>query len=103
MSSLLEGIDVGEGGAKKSKSSNGINPKVVKGIIAVVLLIAAGVLLGIQFGVIPSPFGGSTVKNSAGEEVIYQPLPESEVKETMERLERERQEFIRRGGIEGGA
>lgn len=104
MSSLLEGIEVGEsGGKKKSGSSGGPNPKVIKGAIAGVLFLLAGVVLGIQFGIIPSPFGGETVTNSSGEVINYTPTPEAEVQKEVERLNRERDEFIRRGGVEGGS
>lgn len=103
MSSLLEGIDVGESGNKKSGGSGGPNPKVIKGSIAGVLFLLAAVVLGMQFGIIPSPFGGETVTNSSGEVITYTAPPEEEVREAQERLDREREQFIRRGGVEGGS
>lgn len=103
MSSLLEGIDVGESGAGKSKSSGGPNPKVIKGAIAGALFLLAGVVLAMQFGIIPSPFGGDTVTNSDGEVITYTPPPEEEVRQIKERMEREQEEFIRRGGVVGGS
>lgn len=104
MSSLLDGIDVGESGGSSKKSSGGPNPKVVKGIIAGVLFLIAGAVLAMQFGLIPSPFSGGT-RNSDGEVVEHSPRiqTDTERRETLERLEREEQEFIRRGGSMGGA
>jgi len=104
MSSLLEGIEVGESGGKKSKSSGGgVNPKVIKGAIAGVLFLIAGVVLGIYFGVIPSPLGAETPRNSAGEEIVYTPPTQAEVEQEVERLKRAEEEFIKSGGSVGGA
>lgn len=102
MSSLLEGIDVGESDSK-SKSSGGPNPKVIKGVIAGVLFLLAAVVLSIQFNVIPSPFGGPEVTNKSGDVVKYEPKSEEEVRKITERLEAEQAEFIRRGGTIGGS
>lgn len=103
MSSLLEGIDVGESGGSKSKSSGGPNPKVIKGAIAGALFLLAAVVLGMQFNVIPSPFGGGSVKNNDGDVVTYVAPSEEEVRETKARLDREEAEFIKRGGVVGGS
>ena len=104
MSSLLDGIDVGDSGGSKKKSSGGPDPKVIKGVIAGVLFLVAGAVLAMQFGLIPSPFGGST-RDGVGNVIEYQPQvqTEAEKKERMERLQREEEEYIRRGGVVGGA
>jgi hypothetical protein len=102
MSSLLDGIDVAESGS--SKSSGGPNPKVIKGAIAGVLFLLAGVVLAMNFGIIPPIWGsGDAVKNKSGEEVVYTPPSEEEVRKINEKLEQEQAEFIRRGGSIGGS
>ncbi len=102
MSSLLEGIEVNESGGS-SKSGGGPNPKVIKISIAVVLFLLAGTLIGMQFGIIPAPWGGETVTNSSGEVVEYTPRSDEEVKQIQEQLKQDEAEFIRRGGTVGGS
>lgn len=102
MSSLLEGIEVNESGSS-SKSGGGPNPKVIKITIAVVLFLLAGVVIAMQFDIIPAPWGGSTVTNSSGEVVEFQPRSNEEVKQIQEQLKQEEEEFIRRGGTIGGS
>ncbi len=104
MSSLLDGIEVSDSGNSKKKSSGGPDPKVVKGAIAGVLFLIAGVVLAMNFGLIPSPFSSATT-NRDGEVIQYQPQvqTEAEKQERERRLQREEDEFIRRGGTVGGA
>ncbi|MEQ8845988.1 MAG: hypothetical protein RIB58_14160 [Phycisphaerales bacterium] len=103
MSSLLEGIEVGDSGGSKS-SGGGPNPKVIKGAVAGVLFLLAAVVLAMNFNIIPSPFGGGeSVTNSAGDTVEYKPTPQAEVQQLQEQLQREEQEFIQRGGVIGGS
>ncbi|MFI4915783.1 MAG: hypothetical protein ACIAS6_04660 [Phycisphaerales bacterium JB060] len=103
MSSLLEGIEVNESGSGSKKSSGGPDPKVIKLSIAVVLFLIAGVLIAMQFDIIPAPWGGGTVTNSQGEVIQYTPPTEAELKQNMEQLKREEEEFIKRGGTIGGS
>lgn len=103
MSSLLDGIDVADK-STSSKSSGGPDPKVIKGVIAGVLFLLAGVVLAMQFNIIPPIWGGdSAPENSAGEKVVHVPASDEETRKTMERIERDRAEAIRRGAVEGGS
>ncbi|UYV12739.1 MAG: hypothetical protein NCW75_00270 [Phycisphaera sp.] len=102
MSSLLDGIDVADN-SSSSSSSGGPNPKVIKGAIAGVLFLLAAVVLAMNFGIIPAPWGGDSVTNKQGESVEYVPPSDAEVKEHTERLKQEEEEFIRRGGTIGGS
>lgn len=102
MSSLLDGIDVADS-SSSSSSSGGPNPKVIKGAIAGVLFLLAAVVLGMNFGIIPAPWGGDTVTNGQGEEIVYIPPSEAEVKAHTEKLQKEEEDFIRRGGTVGGS
>ena len=103
MSSLLEGIEVNESGSGSKKSSGGPNPKVIKISIAVVLFLIAGVLIAMQFGIIPAPWGGGTVTNSQGEVIQYTPPSEAELQKNLEKLKREKDEFIKSGGTIGSS
>lgn len=102
MSSLLDGIDVAEKGGKQ-KNSGGPNPKVIKGVVAVVLFLVAGVILAIQFNVIPSPFGESAPKNQRGEAIEFTPTPQEEKERQRRIFEEQEQEYIRQGNPMGGA
>ncbi len=102
MSSLLDGIEVNESSGS-SKSGGGPDPKVIKISIAAVLFLLAGTLIAMQFGIIPAPWGGETVKNSSGEKVEYTPPPKEEIERIEEQLKQEEAEFIRRGGTVGGS
>jgi len=104
MSSLLDGIDVADSSGSSKSGGGGPNPKVIKGAIAGVLFLLAGVILAMQFNLIPSPFGGSP-RNDDGEVVEHRPTvrTEAEQRERQQRLQREEEEFIRRGGTVGGA
>lgn len=98
MSSLLDGIDVKDPNAAPPRRS-GPDPKVIKITVAGVLLLAAGALVGMQLGLIPSPFGGG-VTNSQGQVVTPTPLPAPTTAER-ERLDAAQQQFIERGGVIG--
>lgn len=102
MSSLLDGIEVKDSGGS-AKSGGGPNPKVIKISIAAVLFLLAGVLIAMQFNIIPAPWGGETVKNSSGEVVEYQAPAQEEVQRIQEQLKQDEAEFIRRGGSIGGS
>lgn len=102
MSSLLDGIDVADS-SSSSKSSGGPNPKVIKGAIAGVLFLLAGVVLAMQFDIIPAPWRSNTVTNRQGEEIVYTPPSDAEVKAHTEKLKKEEEDFIRRGGTIGGS
>jgi hypothetical protein len=102
MSSLLEGIDVAESGGS-SKSSGGVNPKVIKITVAVVLFLVAGVLIAMQFGIIPAPWANNSVTNRQGEVVEYTAPSQAEVQQITEKLKQEEAEFVRRGGTIGGS
>ncbi|MEQ8317792.1 MAG: hypothetical protein RIE77_02125 [Phycisphaerales bacterium] len=102
MSSLLDGIEVSDSGGS-SKSGGGPNPKVIKIAIAAVLFLLAGVVIAMQFNIIPAPWGGETVTNSSGDVVEYQPPAKEEVERIQEQLKQEEAEFIRRGGTVGGS
>lgn len=103
MSSLLDGIDVADN-SSSSKSSGGPNPKVIKGVVAGVLFLVAGVVLAMQFDILPKFWGsGGTVTNKSGEEVVYTPPSEEEVRKINETLAEEEAEFVRRGGTIGGS
>lgn len=102
MSSLLDGIDVAEKGGSQ-KNSGGPNPKVIKGVVAAVLFLIAGVILAIQFNVIPSPFGESTPKNQRGEAVEFTPTPQDELERQRRLIDERVDEYIRQGNPEGGA
>lgn len=102
MSSLLDGIEVNES-SSSSKSGGGPNPKVIKIAIAAVLFVLAGTLIAMQFGIIPAPWAGETVKNSSGDVVEYQQRSDQEIKQIQEQLQQEEAEFIRRGGTIGGS
>ncbi len=103
MSSLLDGIDVGEADSKSSKSSGGPDPKIIKGAIAGALFLIAGVVLAMQFDIIPKFWGNETVTNRQGEAVQYTPKSEEEIRKITEKLEADEAEFIRRGGVIGGS
>lgn len=98
MSSLLDGIDVKDPSTQKPKSS-GPNPKVIKGAVAGVLFVVAGVFIGMQTGLIPSPFGGP-VRNSQGQVVTPTAAPQQTEAER-QKLAEDQQKFIEDGGSIG--
>jgi|GEM_PF-6796353 len=103
MSSLLDGIDVADT-SKSSKSSGGLDPKIIKGVIAGVLFLIAAVVLAMQFNIIPPIWGGDgSVTNRSGERVEHVPATDEETRQAIERIERDRDEAIRQGGQEGGS
>lgn len=104
MSSLLEGIDTGENTSqKKSSGGGGPDPKTMKLVAAVVLFLLAGAILGMNFGVIPSPFGSEVPRDSQGRVIKIEQPSEEEVRKEIERLKIEEQKFIEQGGVVGGA
>lgn len=104
MSSLLDGIDVGEKGGKKSGGGGGgPNTKVIKGAAAAVLFLVAGVIFAIQLDIIPNPFSSKSTKNSRGEVVEVTSQSPEEIERQRKIFEQEEQEHIRRGGQVGGA
>jgi hypothetical protein len=98
MSSLLDGIDVAEKASGPQRS--GPNPKVIKVAVACVLFVAAGVFVGMQTGLIPSPFGGGEVRNAQGE-IVPPPQVTHATPAEVERLRQAEEQFIANGGTRG--
>lgn len=98
MSSLLDGIDVKDPNAPQPQRA-GPSPKAIKLAVAGVLFLMAGAFVGMQAGLIPSPFGGP-VTNGQGQAVTPVPLPTPTAAE-QQRLNDAEQQFINSGGVVG--